>query len=56
MKVVMMILCLGFFNSAFAEQVDTDCLAMTESRDVSAKVDPSIKPQDSTASQSVIKR
>lgn len=56
MKLVMMVLCFSIFSAAFAEEVDTDCLAMSESRDVAAKTDPSIKTQEAKDLQGVIKR
>ena len=55
MKVVMMILCLSFVGSAFAEQVETECLAMSESREVAAKTDPSIKPQEAKTSGAIVR-
>lgn len=38
MKVLMMVLCLGFISSSYAEETPTDCPAMNESRETSVKV------------------
>ena len=46
MKFLTLVLCLSFFTTAFASEVETDCLAMNESRDSASKVAKPVKTEE----------